>query len=364
MNFIDLNKQQQLIKKEIMNSIERVLEHGQYIQGPEVTTLENQLAQFVGIQHCIAVSSGTDALLLALMALDIQPEDEVIVPSFTFVATIEVICLLGAQPVFVDIHSDTYNIDETQIESSISSKTKAIIPVSLFGQCPRLDTINQIAKKHHIPVIEDAAQSFGATYQHQKSCSLTTIATTSFFPAKPLGCYGDGGACFTNNDDLAKKIRSLLNHGQSQKYTYRYIGINGRLDTIQAAILLEKLKIFSNEIKLKNKCAEYYNLRLKNYIQTPVILENSISVFAQYTLQTKNRDALIKKLQDKNIPVAIYYPIPLHLQEVYKKYSHKSLPITERLAKEVLSLPMHPYLTKEEQDLVIEVILNFFNETL
>lgn len=356
-NFIDLQAQYQKYKEEIDAEIHNVLDTSAYIMGDKVTTLEFNLSKFSGAKHSIACSSGTDALLLALMALDIKAGDEVITTPFTFIATAEMIAFVGAKPVFVDIDEKTYNIDATKIEAAITSSTKAIMPVSIFGQTSDMDAINEIAKKHNLKVIEDAAQSFGATYKGKKSCNLSDISTTSFFPAKPLGCYGDGGAIFTDDDELAKKIRVILNHGQSSKYHHSNIGINGRIDTIQAGILNVKLKYFQDEIEKRKEIAQKYNSDLKNLI-TPFVQEQSTSAWAQYCIRVPNRDEMMKKCSKKGVPTAIYYPLPLHLQEVFSYLGYKKgdFPMTEKISDDIMALPMSAFLKEEEQNYIIEVI--------
>lgn len=360
MQFVDLKTQYLRIKDVVDSRIKNVLDHGQYIMGPEIFELEEKLADYVGVKHCIALASGTDALFVALMALNIRQGDEVITTPFTFISTAETIAVLGAKPVFVDIDKRTYNIDPGQIEVKISNKTKAIMPVSLYGQCADLEVINAIAQKYNIPVIEDAAQSFGATYKGTKSCALTTIGCTSFFPSKPLGCYGDGGAAFTNDDDLAKKMRQIRVHGQDGRYIHPVIGFNGRMDTLQAAILLAKLSIFPEEIGLRQKIGARYTEKLKGHALTPTIDTDSTSVYAQYTIQVENRDALKEKLQGQGIPTAIHYPLPLHRQPAFGFLIHQegSFPISERVAKRVISLPMHPYLEEAVQDEIIAAIIS------
>jgi len=350
MKFIDLNAQYELIKDEVNKRIQTVLNHGQFIMGPELTEFENELANFIGVKHAIGVSSGTDALLIAMMALGIKPDDEVITTPFSFIASAETIVLLGAKPVFVDIDAKTYNINPTLIEAAITGKTKAIMPVSLYGQCAEMDAINAVAKKYNIPVIEDAAQSFGATYHGRKSCALTTIGCTSFFPSKPLGCYGDGGACFTNNDELAQKMRWLLNHGQDRRYHHALIGINGRLDTLQAAILLPKLAIFPSEIQKRQQVAKWYTEALKNKVVTSYIEPYNVSIWAQYTVQVDDREAIQKKLQDNGIPTAVHYPIPLYDQPVFKQVpvNRNDFPVTEEVTSKVISLPFGPHLAQKE----------------
>ncbi len=357
--FINLQAQYQGMKDEIQKEINEVLESAGFIGGPKLAELEKNLATFTGVKHAIGCSSGTDALILALMAIDIQPGDEVITSPFTFYASAETIAFLGATPVFVDINEDDYNINPDLIEAKITSKTKAIIPVSLYGQTPDLEKINAIGKKHNLVVIEDGAQSFGAEYKKSKSCSLTDIATTSFFPAKPLGGYGDGGAVFTNDDATAKKIRSLLNHGQGERYVHQYIGMNGRLDALQAAILNVKLKYFPKEIQQRQEIAEIYTERLKEAVIVPKIKEERMSVYAQYSIRVKNREKVQKQLQENGVPTAIHYPIPLYRQEAFKylEVESKEFPVSEVVASEILSLPMSPWLTVEEQNSVINEMI-------
>lgn len=347
MKFIDLQTPYELARDGIDAAIGRVLDHGQYVMGPEVATLEQQLASFVGAPHCVATASGTTALQIALMALDIGPGDEVVTTPFSFFGTAEAILLLGAKPVFVDIDPDTYNMDASLLSAAISNRTKAIMPVSLYGQCADYDKINAVAAAHGLAVIEDAAQSFGATYKGRYSCSLTTIATTSFFPSKPLGCYGDGGACFTADDQLAAKMRQLINHGQNGRYNHELVGINGRFDSLQAAILLEKLKFFAGEITARQQVAQWYNQALQAHVKVPRILPENVSVYAQYTIAVRNREQLQASLRDQGIPTAIHYPVPLHRQPVMKHFiDHTPFAIAEAAAKQVISLPFHPYLSK------------------
>lgn len=344
MQFIDLAAQQARIKDQIDANIQKVLAHGKYILGPEVAELEEKLANYTGAKYCISCANGTDALQIALMALGVGPGDEVITPGFTYIATAETSAVLGAKPVYVDIDERTYNLNPALLEAAITPKTKAIIAVSLYGQCADYDAINEIAAKHGIPVIEDAAQSFGATYKGRKSCNLTTIACTSFFPSKPLGCYGDGGAIFTNDEELAKVIRQVARHGQDRRYHHIRVGVNSRLDTLQAAILLPKLAILDEEIALRQQVAANYNqlLNEKGIETTPFIEEHNTSVYAQYTIRVKNREQVIEELQAKGIPTAVHYPIPLNKQPAVA--SNDFLPVGDRIAQEVLSLPMHPYL--------------------
>ncbi len=359
MQFIDLKAQYRRVEVDVNQRIQTVLNHGQYILGPEVVELEQQLAEFVGVKHAIGVSDGTTALLIALMALGIGVGDEVITTPFTFIATGEMIALLGAKPVFVDIDPQTYNIDVNKIESAITSKTKAIMPVSLYGLCADFDPINAIAAKHNLAVIEDGAQSFGASYKGQKSCGLTTIGCTSFFPSKPLGCYGDGGACFTNDDDLAKKMCEIRVHGQDRRYHHPVIGLNGRLDTIQAAILLAKLSVFPQEIELRAQLGARYSQLLADKARTPIVPEGYDSVYAQYTLQVEVRESLIAALQAQGIPTAVHYPIPLHLQPAFANLGlgEGAFPVAEAAAKRVMSLPMYPDLSVADQDKVVAELM-------
>ncbi|AOE84527.1 DegT/DnrJ/EryC1/StrS family aminotransferase [Pseudomonas sp. TCU-HL1] len=355
--FIDLKAQQLRIKDKINAAIQRVLAHGQYILGPEVTELEERLAAYVGAKHCITCANGTDALQIAQMALGIGPDDEVITPGFTYIATAETVALLGAKPVYVDVDPRTYNLDPSLLEAAITPRTKAIIPVSLYGQCADFDAINSIAAKHGIPVIEDAAQSFGATYKGKRSCNLTTIACTSFFPSKPLGCYGDGGAIFTSDHELAVVLRQIARHGQDRRYHHVRVGVNSRLDTLQAAILLQKLDIFEDEITRRQAVAASYD-RLLNHVgihTTPYIEPGNLSAFAQYTIRVSGRDCVIEGLKARGVPCTVHYPIPLNKQPaVIDRLA--SLPIGDVLAEEVMSLPMHPYLDVDSINLVVEGI--------
>lgn len=351
-DFAKLQHQYQLYKTEIDTAIQSVLNKSNYILGEEVERLENQLAEFTGAKHAITCSSGTDALLLAMMALDIAPDDEIITTPFTFIATAETIALMKAKPVFVDIQEDSFNIDPSKIEAAITEKTKAIIPVSLYGQPPDLDEIQTIADKHGLKLIIDGAQSFGATYRGISDSALGDVSCTSFFPAKPLGCYGDGGAVFTDDNHLAEKIRMLRVHGQGQRYLHKYIGMGGRLDTLQAAVLLAKLPHYANEIKLRQQVAQSYNEKLSARldITVPKIQENRTSVWAQYTLIVKSREAFQQKLNSAGIPTAIHYPKPLHLQECFEFLNYRigDFPVAEQAANEVISLPMNAFLTADE----------------
>lgn len=355
MQLIDLHAQYRRIKSDVDSRMQAVLDHGKYINGPEIETLEQRLADYTGAGHCVALSSGTDALLVAMMALDIGAGDEVITSPFTFIATGEMIGLLGATPVFVDIDPDTYNIDAEQIAAAITSRTRAIMPVSLFGQCPDMGAVNAIAQRHELPVIEDAAQSFGATYKGRRSCALSTIAATSFFPAKPLGCYGDGGAAFTDDAQRAERMRQLRNHGQDAPYHHPRLGINGRLDTLQAAVLLAKMEIFDDEVEARTNVGQRYTDLLSQHVKTPVLADGCTSVYAQYTIQVDNREAVRESLNAQGIPHAVYYPVPLNRQPPL--YADVSIPNSEAAAGRVLSLPMHPYLSEQEQDVVVATLI-------
>lgn len=358
MEFIDIKHQYKLYKKEIDKAMQEVLDSGAFIMGPQVKALETALAQYVGVKHCIGCSSGTDTLLIALMALGVGPGDEVITVPFTWISSTEVIALAGATPVFVDIEPETYNIDISKIEAAITPRTKAILPVNLFGQMPDYTALNAIAKKHGLPVIEDAAQSFGATQNGQKSCSMTVIGSTSFFPAKPFGCYGDGGALFTNDDQLASKMRAIRTHGGEQRHHHPYLGMNGRLDTLQAAILLAKFTHFPGEVDARNKLGARYTELLKDCCTVPVVQKGNTHVYAQYTIRVPNRDTLANELKAQGIPTAVYYPKCVHEQPVFAHlgYKYGSMPVSEKASKEVISLPMHPWLTHEEQDKIVKAV--------
>ncbi|MFN8770554.1 MAG: DegT/DnrJ/EryC1/StrS family aminotransferase [Neisseriaceae bacterium] len=358
MEFIDLKKQYEYIKQDVMKEISEVLDSGQFILGNKVNELEKQLCNYTGSKHCIGVADGTKALLIALMALDIKSGDEVIVPAFTFIATASMALLLGATPVFVDVDPISYNLDATKLEAAITKKTKAIISVSLFGQCADMNSINSIAAKHNVTVIEDAAQSFGATYKLKHSCNLSTIACTSFFPSKPLGCYGDGGACFTNNDEIASIMRQIRVHGQDRRYHHSRLGLNGRLDTLQAAVLLSKMKVFDQEVQAREQIgARYSDLLHDTDCITPKVSAGNTHIYGQYTILVENRENFVEKLKLENIPTAVHYPIPLHKQPILSKfYQGQDLLNAERLAQQVVSLPMHPYLDIATQDKIIKVI--------
>lgn len=357
-DFANLQYQHNLYKEEIEQAVLKVMNNCNFIMGEEITQLEKSLENFTGTKHAISCSSGTDALLLAMMALDIGPGDEVITTPFTFIATAETIALCGANPVFVDIDESTYNIDPSKIEAAITKKTKAIIPVSLYGQPADMDAIQAIADKHKLNVIIDGAQSFGCTYKGKTDSNLGDISCTSFFPAKPLGCYGDGGAVFTNNDALADKMRSLRLHGQTKRYYHKYIGMGGRLDTIQAAVLNIKLKYYAKDLALRQEVAQKYNASLGIKSSVPFIAQERTSAYAQYSIRVKDRDALQEKLKQNGIPTAVHYPLPLHLQECfgYLEYTKGDFPISETIANEIMSLPMNPYLSHDEIDYIAKVL--------
>ncbi|WP_343718651.1 DegT/DnrJ/EryC1/StrS family aminotransferase [Achromobacter dolens] len=358
MQFIDLKKQYQVLRDPINARIQQVLDHGQYIMGPEVKELEAALQAYTGAKHCVTVASGTEALLMSLMALGVGPGDEVITTSFTFVATAEVIVLLGATPVFVDVEADTCNIKVADIEAKITPHTKAIIPVSLYGQCGDMDEVNAIAERHGIPVIEDAAQSFGATYNGRKSCNLSTIGCTSFFPSKPLGCYGDGGAIFTNDDALAQAFREIRVHGQSARYYHTRVGVGGRMDTLQCAVVLAKLERFDWEVEQRIRIGARYLAQLADApnVRTVAVRPGRDSVWAQFTIMVSDRDAVVAALKAADIPTAIHYPRPIHAQPAYSRYADGSTPVSEMLAGQVLSLPMHPDLDTATQDHIVRTV--------
>ncbi|RXJ90594.1 aminotransferase DegT [Arcobacter sp. CECT 8983] len=358
-DFAKLQDQYQLYKTEIDEAIQDVLNKSNYIMGEEITQLEESLQEFTGAKHAISCSSGTDALLLAMMALDIKPGDEIITTPFTFIATAETIAFLGAVPVFVDIDDRTYNINPDLIEEKITSKTKAIIPVSIYGQPADMEKIQNIANKHNLKVIIDGAQSFGSTFNNITDSAWGDISTTSFFPAKPLGCFGDGGAVFTDNEELAEKMKSLRVHGQSKRYHHKYIGMGGRLDTIQAAILNVKLKYYKKDLTLRQEVASKYTKALSGKdLILPFVGKNATSAWAQYSVRVKNRDNLQEKLKKTGIPTAVHYPMPLHLQECfdYLGYKKSDFPISEIVSEEIMSLPMNPYLTDEEIEYISENI--------
>jgi len=357
--FIDLKAQYAALKPSIDARIQRVLDHGQYIMGPEVKELEEKLAAYVGARHCITVSSGTEALLIALMALDLQPGDEVITTPFTFAATVETIVLLGGVPVYVDIEPDTCNIDASLIEAAITPRTRAIMPVSLYGQVADMDEINAVAARHgHLPVIEDAAQSFGASYRGRKSCGLSTWGATSFFPSKPLGCYGDGGALFTDDDALAQAAREIRVHGQSARYTHTRVGVGGRMDTLQCAVVLAKLERFDWEIAQRLRIGARYQQLLQDLpVRKLAERGDRDCVWAQFTLQLENRSVVQQALNAAGVPTAVHYPKPLHRQPAYERFwQGQPLPHAESAAQRVMSLPMSADLAEAQQDAVIEAL--------
>lgn len=356
--FIDLAAQQERIRVSLEARMAKVLAHGQYILGPEVAELEEALVAFTGATHCITCANGTDALQIALMALGIGPGNEVITPGFSYIATAEAVAILGAKPVFVDVDPVTYNVDPKGIRAAITHRTKAIIPVSLYGQPAEFAAINAIANEYALPVIEDGAQSFGATLSGSRSGNFSTIGCTSFFPSKPLGCYGDGGAIFTSDDDLAIRMRQIARHGQDRRYHHVRLGLNSRLDTLQAAVLLAKLDIFDDEIAARNAAAERYSAMLSETdIAAPVVLDGSISAWAQYTVRVADRDAVQAHMKAAGIPTTVHYPLPLNCQPAVAD-PHARLPEGDKAAAEVLSLPMHPYLYADAQVRVIAALAN------
>lgn len=369
--FIDLRSQYAALEGEVKARIDAVLEHGQYIMGPEVVELEAALADYVKSEYCITVGSGTDALLISLMALGIGRGDEVITTPFSFAATAEVIALAGARPVFVDVESDTCNINADLIEEKITDRTVAILPVSLYGQAADMDAINAIAARHGIPVIEDAAQSFGATYKRRFSCNLSTVGCTSFFPSKPLGCYGDGGAIFTNDAKIAETCQQIRVHGQSERYVHSMVGLGGRMDTLQCAVVLAKLGSFSTEVARRHKVAERYEYLLNESesraaprgLSAVACRSDRTSVYAQYTVLVENRAYLREQLQARGVPTAVHYPKPLNEQPAYANFCcPECTPVAKDLSNRVMSLPMSPYLSKADQDVVVAELLNTLEE--
>ncbi|WP_448329082.1 DegT/DnrJ/EryC1/StrS family aminotransferase [Sulfitobacter sp. M13] len=362
MHFIDLAAQQDRLRAEIEGSIARVLAHGKYILGPEVAELEEALCSYTGAKYCISCANGTDALQIALMALGVGVGDEVITPSFSYIATAETVALLGAKPVYVDINPASFNVNPALLEAAITPRTRAIVPVSLYGQCADFDAINDVAKKHGIPVIEDGAQSFGASYKGSKSGNLSTIGCTSFFPSKPLGCYGDGGAIFTSDDHLAKVILQIARHGQDRRYHHIRVGVNSRIDTIQAAILLPKLAILDDELRARQEVSEWYNELLAevDILRLPITEKNNISAWAQYTVRATNRDMVKATLEKALIPTAVHYPLPLNRQPAVAD-TLSNTPHSDKAADEVLSLPMHPYLKKTQMNYIAETLKSVSN---
>jgi UDP-2-acetamido-2-deoxy-ribo-hexuluronate aminotransferase len=359
MEFIDLKSQYQASRDVINRRIQAVLDHGQYIMGPEVAELEERLAAYTGARHCVTVASGTEALLIALMALGVRPGDEVITTPFTFIATAEVIVLLGAVPVFVDVDGDTGNLDASLVEARIGPRTRAIVPVSLYGQPADMDDINAVAARHGLPVIEDGAQSFGADYRGRRSGNLSTIGCTSFFPSKPLGCYGDGGALFTSDDGLARAMREIRVHGQSRRYVHTRIGVGGRMDTLQCAIVLAKFGLFDWELAQRRRAAATYDALLTGKVGLIGRAADRTSAFAQYTVLVERRDEVQRALQDAGVPTAVHYPVPIHLQPAYAHLSgDAACPVAHALADKVMSLPMGPYLTDEDIRRVCAALLD------
>jgi UDP-2-acetamido-2-deoxy-ribo-hexuluronate aminotransferase len=358
MEFIDLKAQYQASRELINGRIQAVLDHGQYIMGPEVAELEGRLAEYTGARHCITVASGTEALIVSLMALGIKPGDEVITTPFSFIATAEAIVLLGATPVFADIDPATCNIDPTLVEARITPRTMAIMPVSLYGQAADMVGLNAIAARHRLPVIEDAAQSFGAVYRGRRSCNLSTIGCTSFFPSKPLGCYGDGGAIFTSDDQLARAMREIRVHGQSRRYVHTRIGVGGRMDTLQCAIVLAKLERFEWELAQRNQVAAAYDALLSGRTGMVARPRDRSSVFAQYTVVLEQRERIQAALHAAQIPTAVHYPVPMHLQPAYVHLcTPGDCPVAERMAARVMSLPMGPYLAvKDVQEVATSLL--------
>jgi len=355
--FIDLAAQQDRLRVEIESGIAAVLAHGQYVLGPEVAELEDKLAAYTGAAHCITVANGTDALQIALMALGVGPGDEVITPGFSYIATAEAAVMLGAKVVYVDVDPVSYNIDPVLLETAITPRTKAIIPVSLYGQPADFDAINDIAEKHGLPVVEDAAQSFGASYKGRKSCNLSTIACTSFFPSKPLGCYGDGGAIFTSDPELSKVLRQIARHGQERRYFHSRVGVNSRLDTLQAAILLPKLAILDDEIAARQLVAHNYLALLDNVcLELPRVAADCVSAWAQYTIRVSNRATVQSALKSSGIPTAVHYPLPLNRQPAVADHD-AYVPVGDKAAEEVLSLPMHPYLKENDIARIAQVLV-------
>ena len=357
-DFIDLRTQQEKIRNDLNARMQKVLAHGKYIMGPEIEELENRLSEYVGVKHAITCGNWTDGLTICLMALGVGRGDEVITADFSFFATAEAIAILGAKPVFADIKPETYNLDSKQIEALITPKTKAIIPVSLYGQCADMNEINAIAERHGLSVLEDGAQSFGAEYRGKKSGALSLIGGTSFFPSKPLGCYGDGGACFTDDDALAKELKKIRAHGQERRYYHTRLGVNSRLDSLQAAILLAKLEIFDEEIERRQEVAGWFEKYLRNIVKTPKIESWNKSVFAQYTIEVEEREAFCKELLGHGIPTCVHYPLPLSQQPAMLAEfpNPKDLPHSLRAAERVVSLPMHPYLLESEVKKISEAV--------
>jgi len=367
MDFIDLKSQFRRIENQVRDGFDAVLAAGNYVMGAPVLTLETRLAEFCGAAHCVAVANGTDALMLSLMALDVQPGDEVITTPFSFFATTEAIVQLGARPVFVDIDPVTWNLDPAHLADAITPRVRGILPVGLYGQCADMDAISAVAERHGLWVIEDAAQSFGATYGSWRSCNLARIACTSFYPAKPLGCYGDGGACFTSDEALAARLRCLRDHGQAGRYRHVAVGLNSRLDTLQAVVLHAKLDIFEDEIAARQRVADDYASALAAacpVVAPPRIMPGRSSVYAQYTIELAQRDAVQDAMKARGVPTAVHYPQPLHLQPALGSLGHTAgdFPAAEAAAQRVLSLPMHPYLASSDVERVVDALRASLNE--
>jgi len=357
MEMTDLKAQYRLLRAPIDAAVRRVLEHGQYIMGPEVAELERRLADYTGARHCVTAASGTEALLIALMALDVRPGDEVITTPFSFIATAEAIVLAGARPVFVDVEPGSANLDPARIAARVGPRTRAIMPVSLYGQPADMDAINAIALEHGLAVIEDAAQSFGAAYRGRRSCNLSTIGCTSFFPSKPLGCYGDGGAAFTSDDALAQAMREIRVHGQTQRYHHTRVGVGGRMDTLQCAIVLAKLDLFAQELAARQRVANCYDRLFAGRVATFAPQPDRTSVYAQYTIAPRNRAAVQAALQLAGIPSAVHYPVPIHRQPAYAGMDEADCPHADQLAQQVLSLPMGPYLAEAAAERIAGIVL-------
>ncbi len=358
MHFIDLQRQYAAYQHDIERQMRTVFQHGRFIMGPEVGELEERLAEYVGTKHCLTVASGTMSLEIALRALEVGPGDEVVTVPFTWISSAEVIRLVGATPVFVDIEPETFNINVDLVEAALTDKTKAILPVSLFGQMPDLGRLNEIARRRQIAVIEDGAQSFGATQQQTKSCGSTLVGSTSFFPAKPLGCYGDGGALFTDDTELAQTMAAIRTHGGTRRHHHTLVGTNGRFDTLQAAVLLAKLPHFHDEVQARRSIGARFTELLSDVCKTPRVADGNTHVYAQYTIRVPDRDRVAARLKEQEIPTAVYYPKCLHEQPVFQdlQYDWGDFPEAERASREVLSLPMHPFLEQSDQDQIIDAV--------
>ncbi len=364
MRFVDLHSQFAAYESEIREQMDAVLKTAQFILGPKGAELERRLAAYVGAKHAFGCSSGTDALLLSLMSYGVGPGDEIITSPFTFIATAEVISLLGATPVFADIDPVSYNIDPVKMEEAVTKNTRGIIPVSLYGQCADVEATLRIASEYSLFVIEDGCQSFGAERNGKRSCGFPHIGTTSFFPSKPLGCYGDGGMVFTSDDGVADRISGLRNHGQWERYRHRAIGINGRLDEIQAAVLLAKFSRFPSELDRRAAAGAYYSKALADVVAVPATAQGNTHVYAQYSIRTERRDDLAAHLSENGVPTAIHYPVPLHRQEAFARlgYGEDDFPVSSQVSREILSLPMSAFLSRQDQDEVIRQIRRFFGK--